>query len=81
MSYNVGIRVYWYSQGGGNLKRKEGLILEAVPAGFWPKTALSKHVAGRKSGTRNHESYVVLADNGEKYWPIASKLNAFIATV
>lgn len=72
--HNVGSRVSWFSQGGGTAKRKEGEVVEVVPANTYPVTKLSNHVAGAGK-PRNHDSFVVLADSGEKYWPIASKLH------
>lgn len=72
-----GTRVFWYSQGGGILKRKEGEVIEVVQPGVLPATKLSNHVTGggqRTGRPRNHVSFVVLADNGEKYWPLAKNI-------
>jgi len=72
-TFKLGDLVIWESQSHGNGKTKFGKIIEVVPTGRRPKSALRS-----PGGPRNHESYVVEVQGGTRkntlYWPVASGL-------
>lgn len=61
----VGDSVTWDSAAGGLWSRKQGEVVEVVPAGCRPQ-----HM--RSTLVRDHESYVVRCDGGQVWWPNAS---------
>jgi len=72
----LGDQVYWESQAAGITQRKEGKIVEIVPAGRLPETKRTNVGA-----PRDHESYVVRATkkSGKRvtsalYWPLVKYL-------
>lgn len=78
MKFKKGDSVEWTSQAGGSRARKVGEIVEVVPAGERPKSAIDSSYT-----RRDHESYVVNAQpirfGGKKgarrnYWPRVSAL-------
>jgi hypothetical protein len=78
--FELGDKVYWTSQAGGNTKRKEGVVVEVLSLGRIPDNQrFHKLLQGCGSG-RNHQSYVVEVMAGAKnnipkhYWPVVSCL-------
>lgn len=76
-AFKLGDRVVWESQAQGSWKRKEGEVVEVVPAFGLPR------LAGDGWGMhREHESYVVAVQTGKRkttlkhYCPRVSALSA-----
>lgn len=81
-TFEVGDRVRWTSQAGGNTKSKEGVIVQALEQNESVRDDVLKmgtmqfdqRVSGRKQ-----RSYIVLVSNGSTrmkglYWPLVSGL-------
>lgn len=60
----VGDLVEWDSTTGGMWTRKEGTVVEVVPAGCRPQEM-------RSTVIRDQESYVVRCAGGQTWWPIS----------
>lgn len=77
---NLGDLVKWSSQAAGTMKKKQGEIIEVVPANSLPKTQLR----GASVLSRKHESYVVHVGSGKGmrscYWPLVSGLSLVTPT-
>jgi len=82
--FEVGDKVTWSSQSGGSHKRKEGIVVDVIPAKSYPNFVRlndkhnSRDVYGGGSH-RDHESYVILVPHsgngkGVLYWPRVSAL-------
>lgn len=71
MGFLSGQLVTWASQSGGNWKTKIGPVCQVVPAGQKPDKQYTN--LWKCGGTRDHESYIVIAD-GMYYWPRVSHL-------
>ena len=72
----IGDRVAWTSQAKGYAKKKEGIIIQVIPAQQSP-FPYPKHYGG--GSWRDHESYIVDCRKSperkpDTYWPIVSKL-------
>ena len=77
MGRKMGDKVFWVSSSAGTTKRKEGEIVEVIPAKKDPQMgkkygSKSKHGGG---WPRNHESYIVKVGN-YYYWPVVSLLKS-----
>lgn len=59
----IGDQVEWDSTTGGLWSRKEGEVIEVVPAGCRPQKM-------RSTVVRDQESYVVRCPGGQVWWPI-----------
>ena len=73
-----GDRVTWKSQSQGYYSKKIGGVVRVVPPFTSPiyqsdPNYLQRQVA-LNTTKRNHESYVIRADNGRLYWPRVSAL-------
>jgi hypothetical protein len=76
--FNVGDTVRWRSQAAGSQKEKVGRVVEIVMAGSKPSNRGSSFAYGGGMN-RNHDSYVVEVQQGQKkrplyYWPRVNKL-------
>lgn len=71
MSFSLGEKVQWTSQGGGSVRVKTGVIVEVV-APFDLPSSDSYPSLHKRSGIgkpRDQRSYVVQVDGGKCYWP------------
>lgn len=73
---NVGDKVTWTSQSQGSAKKKDGVVVEIVPAKQYAKIR-----QGNDGMPRDHESYIVRVDpvkgsaKPKYYWPRVSALS------
>jgi hypothetical protein len=66
--FALGQRVEWGGTAAGAARVFSGLIVEVVPAGILPR-ARGGIPSGPARAARDHESYIVRAGNGRRYWP------------
>jgi len=79
MEFKVGDIVEWESQAGGKVRKKEGEVVEIIPAGVQITIILDKrgyHYSRRNfdGSPRNHKSYLILTREGRLYWPRVNRL-------
>lgn len=87
--YQIGQTVEWSSQANGTRKQKRGVVVAVVPRDRTPRTVIPtspaipqsyKLILDTRSGSRNHESYIVAVPSKsgrgkvQLYWPRTSAL-------